>query len=229
MKIARPLPAAVAALAAALAVTVVARAETPAAPALAPSAPAAGEGVPAQAAPLLLIPDPAPPQPALAEMKLDPALGRFVAPYGKGRAILTIDPRLQAQLVRVLASNAVPWGATILLEPGTGRVVAMAEHAESDPRLRGGVLRARPLAASIFKIVTAAALLERGVDPQESICFHGGQHRLDERLLADDPRRDGSCLTLAKAFSHSANVVFAKLADRTLAPAELRAEADRFL
>jgi cell division protein FtsI/penicillin-binding protein 2 len=229
MKIDRPLPAAVAALAAALALTVVARAETPAAPAVAPSTQAAGGGAPAAAAPLLLIPDPAPPQPVLAEMRLDPALGRFVAPYGKGRAILTIDPRLQAQLARVLASYAVPWGATILLEPGTGRVIAMAEHAESDPRLRGGVLRARPLAASIFKIVTAAALLERGVDPQESICFHGGQHRLDERLLADDPRRDGSCLTLAKAFSHSANVVFAKLADRTLAPGELRAEADRFL
>jgi cell division protein FtsI/penicillin-binding protein 2 len=178
--------------------------------------------------PVLPVAHPAPPEPALSEMKLDRSLGRYVAPYGTGKAILTLDPRVQAQLERTLASWTVPWGATVLLDPKTGRVVAMAEHAETDPRLRGGVLQARAPAASIFKIVTAAALLERGVDPQESVCFHGGQHKLAPRLLEDDPRRDGACMTLERAFGFSANVVFAKLADRTLAPDELRAEAERF-
>lgn len=170
----------------------------------------------------------APPEPVLSEMRLDRSLGRYVAPYGNGTAILTLDPVLQGRLERTLASYTVPWGATVLLEPSTGRVIAMAEHAESDPSLRGGVLRARPLAASIFKIVTAAALLERGVDPQEPVCYHGGKHRLSPRLLEDDPRRDRRCLTLEQAFGFSANVVFAKLADRNLAAGELRAEAERF-
>jgi len=221
---ARSLAALAPALAGALALASVARAEPASAP------PAAGAaGVPAAPAiPLLPVIHPAPPEPALSQMRLDPSLGRFVAPYGTGKAILTIDPRLQARLERTLAAFAVPWGATVLLEPATGRVIALAEHAESDRRLRGGVLRAQPPAASIFKIVTAAALLERGVDPQERVCFHGGRHRLGPGLLEDDPRRDGSCMTLERAFGFSANVVFAKLADRTLAPAELRAEADRF-
>src|SRR6266542_451850 len=48
-------------------------------------------------------------------------------------------------------------------------------------------------------------------------------------LLRDDPRRDRRCLSLASAFGHSANVVFAKLADRDLDPATLRATAERFL
>jgi cell division protein FtsI/penicillin-binding protein 2 len=208
-----------------------ARAESgPAAPrpgaAPASSAPAADA---APTVPLLPIAHPAPPEPVLSDMRLDRSLGRYVAPYGKGKAILTLDPRLQARLEGILAAWTVPWGATVLLEPSTGRVIALAEHAETDRRLLGGVLRARPPAASIFKIVTAAALLERGVDPQESVCYHGGRHRLAPRLLEDDPRRDGSCLTLERAFGYSANVVFAKLADRTLAPAELRAEAERFL
>jgi cell division protein FtsI/penicillin-binding protein 2 len=90
------------------------------------------------------------------------------------------------------------------------------------------VLRARPLAASIFKIVTAAALLESGVDPGEEVCYHGGKHRLSPRLLQDDPRRDRRCMTLERAFGFSANVVFAKLADRTLSPELLRAQAERF-
>jgi cell division protein FtsI/penicillin-binding protein 2 len=197
----------------------------PASPA--PATPTAA-AEPVNLLPVLPIAHPAPPEPVLSEMRLDRSLGRYVAPYGNGTAILTIDPRLQARLERTLASWTVPWGATVLLEPATGRVLAMAEHAESDPRLRGGILRARPPAASIFKIVTAAALLERGVDPQESVCYHGGQHRLAPGLLADDPRRDRACMTLERAFGHSANVVFAKLADRTLGPGDLRAEAERF-
>jgi cell division protein FtsI/penicillin-binding protein 2 len=183
---------------------------------------------PAAEPPVLSVVHRAPPEPVLAEMRLDRSLGRFVAPFGSGKAILTIDPGLQAKLERTLASFAVPWGATVLLEPATGRVIAMAEHAESDPRLRGGVLRARPPAASIFKIVTAAALLERGIGPEEEVCYHGGQHRLVPRLLEDDPRRDRRCVTLEQAFGFSANVVFAKLADRSLSPGELRAEAERF-
>jgi cell division protein FtsI/penicillin-binding protein 2 len=220
--------------AAAFALAGLARAE-PSAPdavraptATAPAGPVEPAVEPETRVPVLPIAHPAPPEPILSEMRLDKSLGRYVAPYGNGTAILTIDPRLQARLERTLASWTVPWGATVLLDPATGRVIAMAEHAESDPRLRGGVLRARPPAASIFKIVTAAALLERGVDPQESVCFHGGQHKLSPGLLEDDPRRDRVCMNLERAFGHSANVVFAKLADRTLAPAELRAEAERF-
>jgi len=209
MKITRLLAAALVASAAAVATTRLARAEAPASP---------------PALPILS----APAEPVLSAMRLDRSLGRYVAPYGKGRAILTLEPALQARLERTLATWTVPWGATVLMEPATGRVIAMAEHAERDPQLRGGVLKARPPAASIFKIVTAAALLERGVDPQEAVCYHGGKHRLSPRLLEDDPRRDGRCLTLEQAFGYSANVVFAKLADRTLSAAELRAEAERF-
>jgi cell division protein FtsI/penicillin-binding protein 2 len=84
-------------------------------------------------------------------------------------------------------------------------------------------------AASIFKIVTAAALLERGVGADDEVCYHGGKHRLQPRLLADDPRRDRRCLTLASAFGHSANVVFAKLAGRGLDADALRMTAERFL
>jgi penicillin-binding protein A len=162
-------------------------------------------------------------------MRLDPALGRYVAPLGAGRAILTLDPRLQERLERYLAEYQVPYGAVVLLEPGTGRVVALAEHARAEPGRHGFALRATAPAASIFKIVTSAALLEQGIQPDESVCYHGGRHRLQPRLLDDDPRRDRSCVSLASAFGRSTNVVFAKLAGRGLSPDLLRAEAQRFL
>jgi peptidoglycan glycosyltransferase len=173
---------------------------------------------------------PAPaPAPVLGAPRLDPALGRYVAPLGDGRAILTLDPRLQARLERTLADSQVPWGVTVLLEPATGRILAMAEHSEAEPARQGLALTAMAPAASIFKIVTAAALLEQGVRPQDEVCYHGGKRRLQPTLLADDPRRDHRCLTLGDALGHSVNVVFAKLAGRDLDPALLRAAAGRFM
>jgi cell division protein FtsI/penicillin-binding protein 2 len=166
---------------------------------------------------------------ALGDVHLDRALGRFVAPFGDARAILTLDVGLQARLERSLATYRVPWGATVLLEARTGRVVALAEHSEAEPGRKGIALSAIAPAASIFKIVTAAALLERGVGAGDEVCYHGGRRRLAPKLLADDPRRDRRCLSLAEAFGHSTNVVFAKLAGRDLDAAGLRAAAERFL
>jgi cell division protein FtsI/penicillin-binding protein 2 len=184
----------------------------------------------APVAPVAELDTPVPPErPRFSERHLDAALGRFVAPLGEGRAILTLDPRLQAQLERSLAGYRVPWGATVLLEAGSGRVLALAEHSKAEPERRGLALAALAPAASIFKIVTAAALLEHGVRPEDQVCYHGGRRRLAPRLLADDPRRDRRCLSLSTAFGHSANVVFAKLADRGLDADGLRAVAERFL
>ncbi len=170
-----------------------------------------------------------PPAPELGARSLDLALGRWVAPLGEGQAVLTLDPRLQDRLERQLARYRVPRGATVLLEPRSGRVLALAGHARDEPGARDLALRALAPAASIFKIVTAAALLERGVEPEAAVCYHGGRHRISPRQLADDPRRDRRCLTLAAALGRSANVVFAKLALRDLSADLLQAEADRLL
>lgn len=169
------------------------------------------------------------PLPVLGPRRLDAVTGRFFASYGSGEAVLTLDARLQKKLQRTLTSYDVPYGATVLLDPRTGRVLAMAEHSRNEPSASNLSLRAISPAASIFKIVTAAALLEQGYSPDEPVCYHGGNHRLAPRLLKDDVRRDNACLPLSTAFGHSANVVFAKLADRGLTPEVLRATAGRFL
>jgi penicillin-binding protein A len=165
----------------------------------------------------------------IGEIAFDEASGRYVAPLGDGRARLTLDPRLQDRLERALDTYRVPWGATVLIEPATGRILALAEHSRAEPGRRGLPLAALAPAASIFKLVTAAALLEQGIQPDEEVCYHGGKRRLAPRLLADDPRRDHRCTTLISAFGHSTNVVFAKLAGRGLDAERLRATAERFL
>jgi cell division protein FtsI/penicillin-binding protein 2 len=187
------------------------------------AAPAAATGADATVAPV-----PAPAQHLLGPMSFDAAAGRYVAPAAHGRAVLSVSPRLQQGVEKLLSDYRVPIGATVVLEPATGRVLALAEHVEHGPKSRVALQPIAP-AASIFKIVTSAALLDRGIGPESEVCFHGGKHRIQKALLADNPRRDHRCLTLASALGKSANVVFAKLAGRDLTPELLRLEASRFL
>ncbi len=164
----------------------------------------------------------------LGPMSYDPASKRMVASLGPRRASLSISPRLQQGLEKLLADGRVPVGAAVLMEPRTGRVLALAERSERDPASHPALKAVAP-AASIFKIVTSAALLEKGIAPDSEVCFHGGKHRIQQALLSDDPRRDRRCMTLSLALGKSANVVFAKLAGRELTARALQAEASRFL
>ncbi|WXH33058.1 Peptidoglycan D,D-transpeptidase FtsI [Myxococcus stipitatus] len=141
--------------------------------------------------------------------------------------VLTVDPVLQASLTKILRDYEVPYGAAVVLEPSTGKVLALAEHSAAQPELRGLPYRAVFPAASIFKIVTGSALLEAGVTPSMEECFHGGKRRLTERHL-EDSERDGACYSLALAMGKSANVIFAKLTQKHLTADALRHMAARF-
>ncbi|WP_426751604.1 penicillin-binding transpeptidase domain-containing protein [Myxococcus sp. Y35] len=146
---------------------------------------------------------------------------------GGAKKRLTIDPVLQASLTKILRTYEVPYGAAVVLEPSTGRVLALAEHSAAQPELRGLPVRAVFPAASVFKIITGSALLEAGVTPETEECFHGGKRRLSEKLLVDS-EKDGSCYSLAMAMGKSANVIFAKLTSKHLTVDALRRMAARF-
>lgn len=150
----------------------------------------------------------------------------FVEHEGQQRQ-LTIDVALQEQLTEVLKTYQTPWAAVVAIEPSTGRVLAMAEHSEVDPGLRGLSTRALYPAASIFKLVTAAALLDVGVAPGEALCSYGGKRKVTPAQLLDS-EKDLRCFTFAKALAMSANVIFAKFTSRYLDADKLKAAARAF-
>jgi penicillin-binding protein A len=153
----------------------------------------------------------------------------YVAQLPSGRqAKLTINPHLQEQMQKLFALYKPQQGAMVAIDPKTGKILAMAEF-DKDGNSAGLAIRPLYPAASVFKIITGAALLEKGISPEEETCYHGGLRGIVGKLLEDKPRIDRRCLSLSMALAKSANVVFAKMAVKHLDGAALREEAERFL
>lgn len=143
---------------------------------------------------------------------------------------LTLDPALQAAAEASLTKYRVAQGAIVAIRPSTGEILALAEHAEGRPEIRDIALQSASPAASVFKIITAAAALEHAkADPDALHCTHGGHQKLTLYHLKADAKRDTKCETFAEALGSSNNVAFARIADTTLTPAQLQETADRFL
>lgn len=157
--------------------------------------------------------------------------GRMVVDLGKKRHVtLTLMPALQKRAKQIFEQANVPFGAVVAMEPATGRLLAYVEHSSRNPELEHLAGRANPPAASIFKLITTAALLETTrVTPDTSVCYNGGGNRgISKRHLLDDPRRDVRCSTLTEALSKSTNAIFGKLTYRHLNAGVLRHYANAF-
>lgn len=148
----------------------------------------------------------------------------YVAKTAEGKqARLTLEPHLQRSMEKLLRMYKPVGAAVVALDPKTGKVLALAEYGE------GAATKPLYPAASVFKIITGAALLEKGVSPESETCYHGGVHRLVGKLLEDKPHLDRRCLSLSMALAKSANVVFAKMAVKHLDAEDLRKSAEAFL
>jgi cell division protein FtsI/penicillin-binding protein 2 len=156
----------------------------------------------------------------------------YTQTLGDGRvATFTVDPALQGYADELFARYQVPAGAAVILNSRTGRVLALSSHI-SDERIAASpavALDPSPPAASLFKLVTTAALLERGDERLDTrVCYHGGSQRLEMHHLVDSERDDTACASLSWALGHSTNAIFAKLSDRRLDRAVLGEYARRF-
>jgi cell division protein FtsI/penicillin-binding protein 2 len=150
-----------------------------------------------------------------------------LAPTGAGTARLTLEPDLQRSAAGILTAHHLPEAALLLMDVATGRLLAYASHVEGGP-LRDLCVEATAPSASVFKIVTAAALVEDAhLGPDTRQCYSGGESRINAIDLVEDPQRDRWCTTLAGALGRSINTVFARLASTHLEPPQLEAMARR--
>jgi penicillin-binding protein A len=163
----------------------------------------------------------------LLRLKLQPQ--RVVAPLTDGKlAELTLDPVLQRAALAEMKRYRVPEGGVVAFEVATGKVLAYASYVRDGEKFDVN-LRAEAPAASVFKVVTSAALVEKaGLGSKTEQCYRGGRSRIEADELRDDPARDKWCATLAMAMGRSLNVVYGRLAQKHLTPEDLTAAAGAF-
>ena len=185
-------------------------------------APAAAETAPASASPAPAAETPAPAVIRAETIRL--AGHRYVADLADGgRAELTLDPRLQQSTENLLRAFQIPFGAAVVVSIPDGRVLALVGQSAADPRLGPSelALRAWAPAASVFKVISATALVENGVMGSTRTCYHGGVSAIVADNLVDLPAIDRRCDTLAFGLGKSQNAIIAKLASRHLTAGEL--------
>jgi cell division protein FtsI/penicillin-binding protein 2 len=177
-------------------------------------------------------PEAPPPIPALDGLdlvRLDIRPQRVMAPLPEGRtAELTLDPALQRAARSQMQRYRVPEAGVVVLDVKTGKVLTYASYVANGEPMDVNARAGAP-AASIFKVVTGAALVEKaGLTSETEQCYHGGKSRILADELTEDPTRDRWCATVAIAMGRSLNVVFGRLAQKHLTPEDLAAVGGAF-
>ncbi|PWU20903.1 MAG: penicillin-binding protein [Bdellovibrio sp.] len=142
----------------------------------------------------------------------------------------TVDWDLQHEAERLLESYKPDYGALVVLNAETGKVKAIASFERTPTFNENLAIKATFPAASVFKMVTAAAAVDRyRFDPDAEIQFNGGNHTLYKRnVFNDNVNRWTRSVTLREAFARSLNTAFGRLAVERLEPQDIRDYALRF-
>lgn len=140
----------------------------------------------------------------------------------------TLDPGLQSYLLETLDRANSRYVGIVVMEPSSGKVLALAGYDRTDPD-KNPCLDSQFPAASIFKIVTAAAVVEQlGYTENTPMSFAGGKHTLYKQQLTGKTHRNDTTLPLSEAFADSINPVFGKLGSLRLGKTGLEQAAAHF-
>jgi cell division protein FtsI/penicillin-binding protein 2 len=140
----------------------------------------------------------------------------------------TLDTELQNFLLRKIDREHSRHVGIVVMEPATGRVLAMASFDKTDPA-GNPCLRSHFPAASIFKIVTAASAVDQcGYTAESPLQFNGNKHTLYKRQLVNAVDRYTTTISLKEAFADSVNPVFGKIGQHRLGKPLLEKSADAF-
>ncbi len=140
----------------------------------------------------------------------------------------TLDPGLQQFLIQRLDRKNSRYIGIVAVDPRDGRVLAMAGYDRMNP---GGnpCLEGRFPAASVFKIITAAAAVEtHDLDPGSILKFSGGKYTLYKSQINAKPSKHATQITLKDSFAQSVNPVFGKLGANLLGKEVIEAYAESF-
>jgi len=191
----------------------------PPAPAAAPPAPVAVEAPPTPAALFSIrkgdrIMAKKDAQLLLAGLNLGHLMDQSVTLPTQGQAFEVqthLDPKLQGLLVNAMDRKNSRFIGIVVMEAESGKIRALAGFDKTDPRANPCLQSTFP-AASLFKIVTAAAAVDHcGFTNHTPISFNGYKHTLYKSQLKESQNKYTHTISFSDSFAQSVNPVFGKI------------------
>jgi cell division protein FtsI/penicillin-binding protein 2 len=140
----------------------------------------------------------------------------------------SIDPALQNYLTQKLDRKNSSHIGIVAMDPEDGRILSLVGFNKADPSNNPCLDSSFP-AASIFKIVTAAAALEKGnLRLNSKLRYNGRKYTLYKSQLKEKRNKYTHSITLKEAFAKSVNPVFGKLGALHLGKTQLETYATAF-
>lgn len=140
----------------------------------------------------------------------------------------SLDPSLQKYLHQQLNRSTSRHIGIVVMEPSTGRILSMVGYDKADQK-NNPCLDNRYPAASIFKIVTAAAAVEtHGFQADSVFDYNGSKYTLYRNQLKDRRNRHTHRINLEDSFAQSVNPVFGKIGANQLGKTVLEKYGDAF-
>ncbi len=134
----------------------------------------------------------------------------------------TFDAELMRRVRRILSKGRVRLGHVVVMDPKTGRLLAYV----STDEVQFSPTRVYP-AASLMKVVTAAATLHHAPEKAKEICrYRGSPYRLTASRVK--PPKGGNEVSFRRALATSNNQCFAQYAVGTLGRENLLDAMGRF-
>ena len=142
----------------------------------------------------------------------------------------TFDSEAQSAMEGLFKKYHPDYGAFAAIDAQTGKILSLVSYTNKKSDLGNLALKAIFPAASVFKIVTAAAALDQSrLSPQSAISFGGRNHTLYRNQVLKNRSYGERLMSIKEAFARSVNTVFGKVGVFFLRPGELQEYARKFL
>jgi penicillin-binding protein A len=146
----------------------------------------------------------------------------------KLHADTSLDVAMQQFMLSKLDRANSRYIGIVAMDPTTGRVLAMIGFDRKDPFSNPCVDNRFP-AASVFKIITATAGIEKfGFTPDTTFAYNGGKYTLYKSQLKNKTNRYSQRITFRDSFAQSVNPVFGKIGVLYLKKSTIEQYAEAF-
>jgi cell division protein FtsI/penicillin-binding protein 2 len=140
----------------------------------------------------------------------------------------SLDRGLQGYMLKKIRSSQSPMIGFVAIDPPTGRILSMIDSKKVDA-VKSVCLSSQFPAASIFKIVSAAAAIDGcQFSADTKLTYNGRRHTLYKNQLTHQTNRYTNKVSLKTSFARSINPVFGKLGIYRLKRELLEEYASRF-